>query len=94
MENTYKTRFTDYLKDCNDGALLLPEEFSDALVGVAHQFTKTLAVYDTKKIISIMVENWKISEDEAMEFYLYNMQGSYAGENTPLFLESIDDILM
>ena len=42
MKDTYKKTFTEYLASCNFEALLLDEEFADAIVGIAHQFTKSL----------------------------------------------------
>tara|TARA_R110002020_G_scaffold203139_3_gene406450 strand:- start:222 stop:506 length:285 start_codon:yes stop_codon:yes gene_type:complete len=93
MKDTYKKTFTEYLASCNFEALLLDEEFADAIVGIAHQFTKSLPVYDVKKILEIMMKKWDVSEEEAYDWYEYNMQGAYVGENTPLFLERIDDII-
>ena len=90
----YSLVYKNYLQDCNEDAILLPDEFSRALVGVAHQFNKSLAIYDSAKIKTILMENQDISEDEATEWFEYNIKGSYVGENTPLFLDHIHDILL
>jgi hypothetical protein len=31
-----------------------------------------------------------MSESEAIEYYDYNIAGSYVGENTPIFLDDLD----
>ena len=92
--NEYTDVFKRYLNDCNEEALVLPPEYSPALVGVGHQFTKSLAVYDSAKVIKVIMERDNVTEEEAKEFFEYNIQGAYVGEHTPLFLDTIDDIIL
>jgi len=89
----YTDTFKKYLNYCNEEALVLPPEFASALVGVAHQFTKTLAVYDSAKVIEVIMERDNVTKEEAQEHFDYNIQGAYVGEHTPLFLDKIDDII-
>ena len=66
---------------------LLADGFEDALIGVGQQFDKALAVYDRQKCIEILMERDGMSDEEAVEFYEYNVAGAWAGEYTPIFLE-------
>ena len=90
----YSRVFRNYLQDCNEDALVLPDEYAMALVGVAHQFNKTLAVYDSRKVIEIIMDVQGITDMEAKEYFEYNIKGSWVGDNTPLFLDSLDDIIL
>jgi len=71
---------------------LLADGFEKALVGVAEQggMRKVLAVYDKTKCIEILMnrDNW--SEEDANEFFDYNVIGAYMGDYTPIFMEKIE----
>jgi hypothetical protein len=69
--------------------MLLADGFEDAFIGVGFQFNKNLAIYDRKKCIQILMERDKMSLDEAEEFFEFNVQGSYVGELTPVFVDSM-----
>ena len=93
-EKVYSIVFRRYLEDCNEKAMLLTDKFSSALVGVAHEFNKSLAIYDSVKVISCLMVNENMTEDEARDYFEYNIKGNYSGEGTPLFLDSVNDILL
>jgi len=90
----YSVVYTNYLHDCNEKALVLPDMFAPAIIGVAHQFNKSLAIYDSAQIIKILMDREDMSENDAKEHFEYNIKGSYVGEDTPLFLDHIRDILL
>ena len=59
-------------------------------MGLARQFTKTpLAIYDRNKCIDILVNRDGMSEEEAEEYFQYNVEGAWVGENTPMFLQPL-----
>lgn len=61
----------------------------DALIGFAwpHQNHKQkVAVYDYEKIIAILMERDGMSSEEAAEFIDFNIDGTYAGEQTPIII--------
>lgn len=73
-----------YLAEINPDALLI-EQFEEALMGVVSMFGKgPLALYDKNKIISILMKD--MSEEEAFEYFEYNIIGAYM-ENAPVFSE-------
>jgi hypothetical protein len=67
-----------------DEEFLFADGFDDAIIGVDDESGKI--VYDVYKIISILIEDG-MSTDEAVEYYDYNIVGSYVGEKTPLFVK-------
>lgn len=66
--------------------LIMPG-FDDALLGVATQFNKTFAVYDELKIIQILVEQG-MSQEDAWDYYSFNIAGAFLGDSTPAFLST------
>lgn len=62
------------------------DEFADALIGIAHQFSETFAVYDASKAIELLMKHHGFDEEEAHEWFQYNVLGQYHGPNTPAFL--------
>ena len=62
----------------------------DALVGYAQRCGQpTVAVYDSDKVIEIFVKDG-MEQDEAMEYFEFNVLGSWVGKNTPCWLTKID----
>jgi hypothetical protein len=74
------------LDSIEESTLLLPEEYQDALLGIGTQFNTTIAVYSKSKTIQCLV-NQGMDEEEAMEYFNFNIGGAYVGEQTPIFLE-------
>ena len=76
---------------CLDGLDGNLSVFDDAIIGVASRCAMApVVVYDEEKIIGILVLQYDMSEEEAWEWYDYNMAGAYVGEGTPLFLKRFD----
>jgi hypothetical protein len=82
---TLKEKLDEHLAD---ETVLLADGFDDAFVGIGRQFSITFAVYDRQKCIEILTAQG-MSEDEAEEHFQFNIEGAYAGENTPAFLETL-----
>ena len=71
-------------------------EFDAAFVGFAWQFNVgPIVVYDQDKVLDIMVATREYDGDEpmidALDDFGYNVQGTYAGERTPIFLTYVED---
>jgi hypothetical protein len=80
---TLKEKVEDILGE--DENVLLADGFDDAFVGIGRQFGRPIAIYDRTKCIDILQED--MSEEEAEEYFQYNVEGAWVGENTPIFLE-------
>jgi len=83
----------DEIAERNEEALFIDgldgdtEAFNGALVGWGERCgLGPVAIYDVVKIISILETKYKMSHDEANEWYDYNIVGAYMGENTPIFI--------
>ena len=64
---------------------VLADGFEDALVGYVEVFGKTIALYDKEKCLQILMKRDKMDRDGALDFFEFNVQGSYVGESTPAF---------
>jgi hypothetical protein len=66
---------------------LFADGFEDAIIGIARRFSlPPLVAYDYNKCIEILVDDGMTAE-EAMEYFEFNVQGSWMGEGTPIFIE-------
>ena len=70
-----------------DIPLLFADGFDKAIVGVSRTFNKLSVTYDTNKCIKTLMTRDKMSREEALEYFEYNIVGSYVGEHTPSFIE-------
>jgi hypothetical protein len=72
-----------------DDTFVIADGFDDAIIGVDDNNLKI--VYDIDEVINILIRDG-MEVDEAIEFYEYNIAGSYVGENTPSFIRVIPDL--
>jgi len=55
-------------------------------IGVARRFgMNEVACYDYDKVIAALMKD-KMTEEEAVEFFMFNQIGAWMGENTPVFV--------
>ena len=72
-----------------------PDEYEDAIIGVAHRFGSDMIVaYDYDKVLESLAERFKEagSEDphmDALEFFNHNIIGSWVGDKTPIFIQTL-----
>ena len=80
----------DYLNEFAEGAMILePDSFDEAIVGIVQRIDRDPVVcYSVDKIIKVLTESG-MDDDEAYEYYEYNILGAYMGETTPMFLDPI-----
>ena len=64
--------------------VLLADGFNDALIGIT---SKNLAVYDIDKCIKVLMKDG-MNEEEALDYFYFNVEGSYMGEKTPIYIHS------
>lgn len=63
--------------------MLIADGYDDAIIG---QTTKGLVVYNIAAIIELLMERDGMTEEEALEFFDFNIDGSYMGDQTPIFI--------
>lgn len=70
-----------------EGAILL-DGLEEAIIGIVEEFGNGRRIlYSKPKILSILCERDLMTEQEAEEFYDYNILGLYAGEQNAVFLD-------
>ena len=71
-----------------DEECLLADGFNDAVIGIVYGL-EPKAVYSVKKIVDILMED--MSYEDAVEYFEYNVAGSYLGDKTPLYVYDIQE---
>ena len=69
--------------------MIFADGFKKAFLGVGTQFNKKVAVYSSKEVILNLMADSDMTFDEAVEYFYFNIVGSYVGEETPVFLEEM-----
>jgi|TARA_S200002703_G_C3755026_1_gene232315 hypothetical protein len=66
----------------------LADSFEDAFVGttISAFGRKQVAIYDYDKCILILMHDNHMTEDDAIEYFDYNVIGSWVGEDTPIYI--------
>jgi len=66
--------------------IVYPTGFEDCIVGVAEKFGgPPVAVLDLEKILSKLRKEG-MTYEKAIEYFEYNILGSYVGEQTPVYM--------
>jgi hypothetical protein len=70
----------------NEDQTMLATGFEEAIIGLDTSQEVFRVVYDIDAIISILMERDEMTEEDALEYFSYNVQGSYVGEGTPIYV--------
>ena len=66
--------------------------FDDAIVGIVSRCAMShIIVYSESKVLDILMKKYEMTDLDAIEWFDYNMMGSYVGEGTPMFLTDIGE---
>lgn len=71
---------------------MLADGFDDALIGA--DYGQNRAVYSIEKMIDILIKRDGMSEEEAREYFDFNIGSAYVGELTPLYVWTEDKFEM
>lgn len=72
-----------------EGAIML-DGLDEAIIGIVEEFGNFPRIlYSRSKILEILQKRDLMTEQEAEEFYDYNILGLYAGEQNPVFAITI-----
>lgn len=73
--------------------MLKADGLDKAIIGVAHRCGEpTVVAYDIERCIEAVQKELDCEIWEAIEYFNFNVLGSYMGEHTPLFIERVDGI--
>jgi hypothetical protein len=66
------------------------DDLDDSIIGQASIWNGNkrveVLVYDADKMIKVFVDRDGMSEEEANEYILFNIEGAYIGEDTPVLV--------
>ena len=70
-----------------DEDILLADGFDEAIIGYGQRVGEPqIAVYDAKKCIKILMERDGMTEEDAIDFFGFNVSGAWLGKGTPIFI--------
>ena len=76
-----------FVKD-NYPDVLIADGFDDAIIGIAERYgMNPVVLYNKNKCLNIIQTRDGMSEEDAIDFFYYNIVGAYMGEHTPCFAE-------
>ena len=88
---TNVNQIREWLSGWNEEALLA-DGFEDAIVGICERFGAVPVVaYDRDKCIEILMDRDGMEDEEAVEYFEFNVAGSYVVDGTPVFLTLFDE---
>lgn len=88
IETLIETSYSDF-----SDKILLADGFDEAFIGVGENSEgNPVAVYSIEKCLNILAEQFKDQDDpetDAVDYFEFNVRGSYVGEFTPMFIHTI-----
>ena len=79
---------TKILENYPDEGFLKADGFDAAIIGVSSDYR---LVYSIEKVIEILVSRNNWTHEDAADYFFFNIEGSYVGEQTPIFINLIND---
>jgi hypothetical protein len=77
--------FLEEVSSINEEALY-PTDLKDAIIGTVERFgIPTLILLDKEKCLEIFMERDGMSQEEAQEYFDFNVIGAWMGDGTPCF---------
>jgi hypothetical protein len=84
------TEIREWVADHNEEALLA-DGFEDAIIGMGERCTQEpVVIYDADKCLEILQERDSMSEEDATDYFYFNVLGAWLGKNTPIFVWRIN----
>jgi hypothetical protein len=84
------TEIRDWVANYNEEALLA-DGFEDAIIGMGERCScHPVVIYDADKCLEILQERDSMSEEDAADYFYFNVLGAWLGENTPIFVWRIN----
>lgn len=71
--------------------MIKADGFDKAIIGIGSRCSQPdIIAYDVKKCIEILM-NQGMTDEEAVEYFEFNVVGTWVGEETPIFVREIDE---
>ena len=69
-----------------DNGFITLEGFDECIIGI--DYSKDVYVYDADKILEVLIRDG-MNEEEAVEYFDFNIAGLKLGENTPILMMKV-----
>jgi len=78
---TNKERLEEVVSDNT----MTADGYDEAIIGTVERFgdAETIVLYDKDKVMEILMKD--MPEEEAVDYFYFNILGAYVGEGTPAF---------
>ena len=63
--------------------VLIADGFDDAVMGIEHNSSRL--IYSVSLCIEILMDEEEMNEEDALDYFMYNVSGGYVGELTPIW---------
>lgn len=70
---------------------MFADGYDDAIVGVEPRTMRL--IYDQKKVVASLMKDG-MSWEEALDFFMFNIECAYVGEQTPIWCDTGEDLQM
>ena len=77
------------IEEYPDIDFLKADGLDDAIIGISciKPSGEYVVVYSRSKCIDIFMQRDGMTDEEALEFFEYNVEGAYVGEKTPIWVD-------
>ena len=74
--------------------MLKADGFDEAIIGMSSDIATSgeRLIYDANKCIDILIRDHDMSEEEAIEYFEFNVSGAYVRDATPIWLYPYEDL--
>jgi len=66
-----------------DEKFLIADNFDSAIIGIEENSMRL--IYSVTKCVEILIISQHMTEDDAIEYFEFNVAGSYMGKKTPIW---------
>lgn len=89
MEDSMAKWALEVLEEENPDAIFF-SGFDDSIIGIGGvQHAPPVVIYSMQKIIENLIREG-MSEEDALEYFGFNVQGAYLGDHTPVIVRTPD----
>ena len=83
------TKLERLMNDYPEQEFLVADGFDRAIIGV--EVLSGKVVYDCGIMVEILTKDDEMTEEEAIEYIDYNVVNAFVGDNTPIFVNVLED---
>ena len=71
-----------------DVVFLEPDYMDEAIIGLGQRINTTALVYSEPCVLRLLQKHEDMSMDDAVEYFNFNIAGSWHGEESPIFVDN------